>query len=122
MSEFLNNWFTTTSAVNISLVVMAIIVIMLLIRWHTDGSDFQLQQALVDSVTKKIAIEKVGYMMALLLGSWGFIALILTNKMTEGYFMGYLGIFAAARAVSSGISVAKDVKLSGSTDKSDPSK
>ena len=105
-------WVGNLDPINTSLIVMMTVIVILLFRWHTDSSGFALQQVLVDGVTGRIAIEKVGYMMSLAIGSWGFAALIQTGKMTEGYFTAYLGVFALSRAVSSGISVVKDIKSS----------
>ncbi len=93
----------------VALTVMTILVVGTVISWHRNGSsDFHLQQVLVDNTTGKISIEKVGYMTALAVGTWGFVALTLKNQMTEGYFTAFLGVFALARTAASGISVWKD--------------
>jgi hypothetical protein len=78
--------------------------------WHTDkDNSFDLRQVLVDNTTNKIAIEKVGFMTALLFGSFGFIALLLLDKLSEWYAGIYMGYFAAARFGSSWLSIKKDI-------------
>lgn len=94
----------------IVLTAMAVIVIAVVWSWHSNpDSGFHLQQVLVDSVTGKIAIEKVGYMTALAIGSWGFVTLILRDKMTEWYAGLYLTAFVLGRLGSSWLSVKKDI-------------
>lgn len=93
----------------IALTVMAVLIIVVVWSWHRDkDSNFQLQQVIVDNTTNKISIEKVGYMTALAIGSWGFVALTLNDKLSEWYAMAYLGAFVIGRLGSSGISVWKD--------------
>jgi hypothetical protein len=74
---------------------------------HDDKNNFDLQQVLVDNTTGKVAIEKVGFMTALAIGSFGFIALLFQEKMTEWYAGLYMGTFAVARLGSSWISIKK---------------
>lgn len=93
----------------IVLIVMSCIIIGTVVSWHFNRtSSFQLQQVLIDNVTGKIAIEKVGYMTALAVSTWVMITLTIYGKMTEGYIAGYLAIFALSRAASSLTSVWKD--------------
>lgn len=110
--EWLKHWIDGLTPINVSLLVILGMACYVAYQWNkSKDHSFQLDQMLVDSVTGKISIEKVGYVTALTIGSWGFIALIQTGKMTESYFMGYLGVFALSRAASSAISVTKDVKM-----------
>lgn len=106
------NWIRTIDPSSAALVVTALVVVAVVVQWHRADDTFKLQQVLVDNTSGKISIEKVGYMTSLAIGSWGFVALTLHDKMTEGYFTAYLGVFALARAASSGLSVFKDVKTS----------
>lgn len=93
------------------LIVMSALVICVVWSWHANKSnDFHLQQVLVDSVTGKIAIEKVGFMTVLALMSWGFVALILRDKMSEWYVGLFGGLFVLGRITSSGLSVLKELK------------
>lgn len=115
MISFLENIVSSLTPINISLIFMVTVIVLVIWRWHKDDNNFHLQQVLVDNTNGKIAIEKVGYMSSLAIGSWGFVALTQTGHMTEGYFATYLGVFALSRAASSGISVFKDVKMSQTT-------
>jgi hypothetical protein len=110
----MNELFNLLHAVDpslVALVLMAALVVSVVWSWHTNKAlDFHLQQVLVDSVTGKIAIEKVGYMTALAIGTWGFVAMMLKGSMTEWYFTSYMGVFVLGRMVAQGISVARDIK------------
>lgn len=89
--------------------VTMLVVLYLAFTWHTDtGVDFDIRQCVVDSVTGKISIEKLAFMSALVVSTWGFVTLVLTEKMTEMYFTTYMGAFAVARAFSQFTSVKKD--------------
>jgi len=96
---------------SISLLVLVILVIAVVWYWHLSDNSFNLQQCLLDSVTGKISVEKIGYMTALSLMSWGFVTLVLHDKITEWYAGLFGGLFVLGRAVSSGLSVIKDVKI-----------
>lgn len=103
---------TFAMAVSVSfLCLTAALVLILAFSWHKDkGIDFDLRQTVIDSATGKIAIEKVGYMTALCVSTWGFVALTLENHLSEWYFTAYISAFAAARIASQGLSVYKDMK------------
>ena len=95
------------------LAVMSLLIVSVVWAWHRDSSnDFHLQQVLVDNVSGKISIEKVGYMTALAIGTWGFVTLILHDKMTEWYAGLYLGAFVFGRLGSSWLSIKKDMASS----------
>ena len=112
--DALINWFNHTDPSIIVLVVMSAMVALVVWSWHRDRSaSFNLQQVLIDSVTGKIAIEKVGYMTALAIATWGFVTMILRGHMTEWYFTAYLGVFALARLGSQGLAVWRDVNKDG---------
>lgn len=107
--EFLN-WLRSIDPSTAALVVGTVIVLAVVVSWHRSSDEFRLQQMLVDNVSGMVSIEKVGYMTALAIGSWGFIALTLHDKMTEGYFTAYLGVFALSRVAASGLTVFKETK------------
>jgi len=103
-------WLRSIDPSTVALVVGTALVLAVVISWHRSDDDFKLQQMLVDNVSGRVSIEKVGYTVALAIGSWGFIALTLGGKMTEGYFTAYLGVFALSRVAASGLTVYKDTK------------
>lgn len=107
------NWLRAIDPSTVALLVGTFISIAVVTSWHRSNDNFHLQQMLVDNVSGKVSIEKVGYISALAIGSWGFVALTLHDKMTEGYFTAYLGVFALSRVASSGLTVFKDTKTDG---------
>jgi hypothetical protein len=100
------------------LVFLSVLTFSVVWSWHrNEDLDFQLQQILVDNTTGKIAIEKVGYMTALAIGTWGFVSMTLKGGMTEWYFTIYMSVFVAGRMVSQGIAVTKDIKTGPPNDR-----
>ena len=92
------------------LTVMASLVIAVVWSWHANKSlDFHLQQCLIDSVTGKIAIEKIGFMSVLALWCWGFVAQTLKGSLSEWYVGLGVGAFVLGRLGSSFLSVKKDI-------------
>ena len=101
----------TASASTWMLMFMFVVVFCALISWHRNPNiPFDLSQMLVDSTTGKIAVEKVGYVVALGISTWGVVALIESNHITEWYFGVYISAFVLGRMGSTGISAYKDVK------------
>jgi hypothetical protein len=104
---------------NVSVAVLGLtmlLVLLLAFSWHRDaGVNFDLRQCVIDSTTGKISVEKVAFMSALTVSTWGFVTLILTEKMTEFYFAGYIGAFGAARFASQYLSVKKDANAGSTT-------
>lgn len=99
----------------VSVVLLSIMVsscLAVAVVWHLNPkTEFDLRQALVDSVTGKIAIEKVGYMVALGLSSWGFVTLTLMGQLTEMYFATFMTAFTLARVASQGMAIHREVKM-----------
>lgn len=78
--------------------------------WHKDNDTFDLRQALVDSVTGKLSVEKAGFVVALAFSTWTLVTLVLNDKLTEWFFTAYLGVFGVTRVASQALSVIKDTK------------
>jgi len=93
----------------LALTIMSILVVATVISWHRNKEGFDLSQCIVDSVTGRIAPEKVGYMTVLAIMSWGFIAHVLKNTLTEAYVLCYGSLFVAGRFGSQWLSVKKDL-------------
>lgn len=92
------------------LVVMSLLVVSVVWSWHRNkDNNFHLQQVLVDNTSGKISIEKVGFMTALAISTWGFVALILRDKINEWYVGLYIMAFVAGRFGSSWLSVKKEL-------------
>lgn len=95
---------------SISLLVLTTMVVLVVWSWHRSDSGFNLQQCLLDSVTGKISVEKIGYMSVLAVSLWGFVTLVQRDKLSDWYVGAIIGGFVLGRAVSSGLSVLKDIK------------
>jgi hypothetical protein len=80
-----------------SLVIMVVIVIAVVASWHRNKEGFDLSTCIVETATGKVSPEKVGYMTALAMMSWGFAALVLQGKLTEWYAGLFAGIFVMGR-------------------------
>lgn len=105
-------WFDHITVASVLLMVVTAGIFAVLVSWHRNPDDtFDLRQSVVDSTTGKIAVEKMGYMVALAYGTWIMVALVEANKMSENYYTIFLSVFAVVRVASSGISAMKDVSM-----------
>jgi hypothetical protein len=106
------NWIDVARSMDptlVALVVMTVLVVATVVSWHRNKAGFDLTQVITDSTTGRVAVEKVGYMTALAISTWGFVALILHDKMTEAYAGLYMATFAAARFGSQWLATKKDI-------------
>jgi hypothetical protein len=88
----------------VALCIMAALVIGTVYSWHTKKEGFDLSQTCTDSATGKISVEKIAYMTFLAIWTWGFVALILRDRLTEWYVL--IGsTFVLGRAWSQKLSV-----------------
>lgn len=92
-----------------SLAFMVVIVIFVVASWHHSKDGFDLSQCIVDSTTGRISPEKVGYMTALAIMTWAFVALVMHDKMTEWYATVYAGLFVMGRLGSQYLTTKKDI-------------
>jgi hypothetical protein len=78
----------------ITLSTIAIILSILLYRWHSNPlSKFNLSDAIVDE-NGKFSLFRAGQATALIISSWAFIILVQQGTLTEYYFYGYMGIWS----------------------------
>ena len=99
----------------LSLIVMFGIVISVVWSWHRTKDGFDLSQVLVNSITGKIDVEKVGYMSVLAIWCWGFIALILDHLLTEYYVGIGVGAFVIGKGIKSWTDMQKVVQSNKDT-------
>lgn len=59
-----------------------------------------LRWLILDDVTAKPSIHKIGQGLALLVSTWGFVKLVLANNLTETYFTIYMGVWAGSTALN----------------------
>ena len=79
------------SVSNLSLSLIAIVVLALLWRWTRTHPNFDLSD-LVTGDNGRVSSTKWLKTGAWVVGTWGFITLIQQGKMTEWYFAGYMTI------------------------------
>jgi len=99
--------------------VLIALVVFVVWSWHRADDNFDLRQCLQDNTTGKISVEKVGYVSVLGTSMWGFVTLVQRDKLTDWYVGAMIGGFVLGRAVSSGLSVLKDIKSSTRPDQGD---
>jgi capsule polysaccharide export protein KpsC/LpsZ len=81
----------------VMLTISALVFAVILWNWQKSADvNFDLRWLLVDSQTEKVSLMKVGQAVALVTSTWGFIALLSKDKLTEFYFIGYMASWAGA--------------------------
>lgn len=87
-----------------SILVLISVSIMLLMFYnaHRDNkhSQFDLVNMITSDASGKIDGSKIRVMVALVVSTWGFVYLILNHQMSEFYFVGYMAVFVADRALT----------------------
>jgi hypothetical protein len=82
--------------------VIAIAACYMLYRWQHNHPNFDLSDLLTGD-NGKVSLAKFGQAAALIVSTWGFVALVQQGKLTESYFVGYMGIWAGYRLAQSAI-------------------
>jgi hypothetical protein len=59
-----------------------------------------LRWLILDDVTGKPSIHKIGQLCALLVSTWGFVKLIINGTLSETYFSIYMGVWAGSTALN----------------------
>jgi len=75
--------------------------------WQRDNTNnFDLLDLI--SIDGKLSLAKTGQLVALLVSTWGFVALVRAEKLTEFYFTGYMLAWAGANLASKALDIKKD--------------
>jgi hypothetical protein len=86
---------------NIVLVISALLVILLLARWHADKRNpYDVRDLLMDHTTGKAGIDKHILLWFAGLSGWVVVSRQLAGKDVETLLLGVLGIFILQRAAS----------------------
>lgn len=80
-----------------ALVVLALIAAFILLRWQHSHPHFDLAD-LITGPNGKVSLKKMGVCAALVVSTWGFATLVQQGKMSEFYFIGYMGVWCGYRA------------------------
>jgi hypothetical protein len=82
------------------LIIMLLCFMYVLYRAQMADDNFDLRHLVADPSTDKLVLEKFCLFGAFIISSWGFVALIWKNAITEWYFIGYMASWAASRSFS----------------------
>jgi len=94
-------WHTFFTDPLMTLFLVGLVIIgAVLVWWHIKDGEFDLRDLLLDTKTRRVSIEKVGMVTALITSTWGFVSQIQDGKMTEWYFAGYITLWGGFRGVS----------------------
>ncbi len=75
-----------------------IIVVLIYIQTRKDSLD--LRWLILDDVTQRPSLNKIGQGLALIVSTWGFLVLVERNLLTEFYFTGYMAVWAGSTVLS----------------------
>lgn len=81
----------------VALIILACIAALVLIRWQRSHPNFDLAD-LITGPNGKVSLKKMGVLVALVVSTWGFATLVQQGKLSEFYFIGYMGVWCGYRA------------------------
>lgn len=89
------------------LIVATIVVLISAWLWQRDKKNkFDLLD-LISGDDGKLSLSKTGQLVALLVSTWGFVALTRADKMSEWFFTGYMLAWAGANIASKALDIKK---------------
>ena len=90
------------------LMLMIFLGVFLLWRAHRNkDSAIDLELLFVDPVTKALSLEKFTMFWAFIFSWWGCVALVVKGILSEWYFIGFMGAWAATRGFFSWLELRK---------------
>ena len=99
MGSLLNR-FDDLSILNVLLFVTMAAAIVILGYMQFKRDQLDLRWLILDDVSGKPSIHKIGQGLALLVSTWGFVKLVLAGTLTETYFTIYMGVWAGSTALN----------------------
>ncbi len=89
------------------LIVATVVVLISAWLWQRDSTNkFDLLD-LISGDDGKLSLSKTGQLVALLVSTWGFVALTRADKMSEWFFTGYMLAWAGANIASKALDIKK---------------
>ena len=89
------------------LIIATLVVLISAWLWQRDSTNkFDLLD-LISGDDGKLSLSKTGQLVALLVSTWGFVAITRADKMTEWYFAGYMLAWAGANIASKALDAKK---------------
>lgn len=79
-------------------------------------SKFSFEDLFMD-ISGKTSIDKVGQFIALIVSTWAFVYYTLAYKLSDWFFWGYMGIWAAAKAGNKWLDIKREMTPSTSSTK-----
>lgn len=80
--------------------ILGLVVLALVAVTRDQRNCVSLLQLVVEARTGRLSLSRVGQLVALIVSSWGFVALVRADKLTEWYFSSYMIAWAGARLAS----------------------
>jgi hypothetical protein len=77
-------------------VCIAAWVLVVLVRWHTEDSRFDLRHVLIDARTDRVSLHKMGQFVALVVSTMVLWYEMMHSRLTEWLFVGYMVTWAGA--------------------------
>lgn len=83
------------------MLLMTLVGMLLVLAYIQRKKDtLDLRWLILDDVTGKPSIHKIGQACALLVSTWGFVKLIINGNLSEMYFSIYMGVWAGSTALN----------------------
>lgn|SRR5574343_490983 len=96
------SWLSAILEVNLMYVILAAFVVGILVSLWLINSDEDSPLCLTDLITDngRLSEQKLSRIGAWIVSTWGFVYLIVTNNLSEWYFVGYMGTWVASAILS----------------------
>ena len=99
---------------NVILFTGLIIGVLLIVKWHiSTDSRFDIKHLMIDSVSHKMSLQKVGQLFALLISTWVIIHETQYGRLTEFLFIGYMTIWSGSNSLNKWIDRNKPSEKTG---------
>jgi hypothetical protein len=99
----------------VSLAILVSMVTIAVMTWHATKDGFDVSDCLLDTTTRKVSPEKVGYMTVLLMMSWALAVQVMKGQLTEWYAGLYGGLFVLGRIGYKYVDAKKDPNVAQPT-------
>lgn len=80
--------------------ILGVVVLALVAVTRDQRNPVSLLQLVVEARSGRLSLSRVGQLVALIVSSWGFVALVRADRLTEWYFSSYMIAWAGARLAS----------------------
>lgn len=76
--------------------MLVVLIVAALMLWNAQKSKlhFDMKDLVMDHDSNRVSLSKFANLTALMVSSWGMIALVVGGAMTEGYMLAFMGIWS----------------------------